>query len=293
VVATIGVHRAPFFIDVSPDGKRAYVANSGSANLSVIDLEQRKVLNYISTGNGSNLARVTPDGKLAIVALRDEDAIAVVDVEKLAVRSKVKICAKPVEMAIVPDSSKVFVACSESKQVGVVELKSDKDDKSADKLLTLLDVGKTPIHLVAKPDGGEVFVCNYDGSSVSALTTNSNEVSNTFPIGDRPARALVAPDNSLLYVANFGSDSVAVYNIDTGRWISSVTVGNHPEGLVFSPNQLHLLVVNTGSGDMTVLSLIGENSKGRPRREAPSLETMIPLGKDPRAIVVKAFVSQR
>ncbi len=55
------------------------------------------------------------------------------------------------ELAIVPDSSKVFVACSESQQVGVVDLKTDK-------LLTLLDVGKTPVHIVVKPDGGEVFV---------------------------------------------------------------------------------------------------------------------------------------
>jgi len=74
VVSTIGVHRAPFFVDVSSDGKRAYVANSGSANLSVIDLDQRKVIKYIPTGNGSNLARLTPDGKLAIVALHDEDS---------------------------------------------------------------------------------------------------------------------------------------------------------------------------------------------------------------------------
>ncbi len=89
VVATIGVHRAPFFVDVSSDGKRAYVANSGSANLSVIDLDQRRVIKYIPTGNGSNLARLTPDGKLAIVALRDEDSIAIVDTQKLAVRDKV------------------------------------------------------------------------------------------------------------------------------------------------------------------------------------------------------------
>jgi hypothetical protein len=52
-----------------------------------------------------------------------------------------------------------------------------------------------------------------------------------------------------------------------------------------------LLVVNTGSGDLTVLSLI--DNKGSPQPDAPKLETMIPLGKDPRAIVVKAFVSQK
>jgi YVTN family beta-propeller protein len=116
-------------------------------------------------------------------------------------------------------------------------------------------------------------------------------VNNTFLIGDHPAHAFVSPDNSLLYVTNFGSNSVAVYSIDNGRRTSSVPVGNHPDGIALSPNQFMLLVVNTASGDLTVLSLI--DHKGRPQPEAPTLETMIPLGKDPRAIAVKAFVSQR
>ncbi len=80
----------------------------------------------------------------------------------------------------------MFVACSESQQVGVVDLKTDK-------LLTLLDVGKTPVHLVVKPDGGEVFVSNYDASSISEIVTSTNEVNNTFQIGDHPARGLVSP----------------------------------------------------------------------------------------------------
>ena len=60
VVATIGVQRAPYFVDVSRDGKRAYVANSGSANVSVIDLDQRKVIKTVAVGSGSNMARLTP-----------------------------------------------------------------------------------------------------------------------------------------------------------------------------------------------------------------------------------------
>jgi hypothetical protein len=40
-----------------------------------------------------------------------------------------------------------------------------------------------------------------------------------------------------------------------------------------------------------VLSLIDRTGDRQP--DKPVLETMIPLGKDPRAIVVKAFVSQQ
>jgi YVTN family beta-propeller protein len=102
---------------------------------------------------------------------------------------------------------------------------------------------------------------------------------------------MVTPDNSLLYVTNFGSDTVAVYSIDNGKLLHSVEVGSHPESMAISPNQLMLLVVNTASGDLSVLSLI--DRKGRPQPDTPVMETMIPLGRDPRAIVVKAFISQQ
>jgi DNA-binding beta-propeller fold protein YncE len=68
-------------------------------------------------------------------------------------------------------------------------------------------------------------------------------------------------------------------------------VGSHPEAIALSPNQVFLLVVNTGSSDLTVLSLV--DNKGRPQPDTPKLETMVPLGKAPRDIVVKAFVSQQ
>jgi DNA-binding beta-propeller fold protein YncE len=192
-----------------------------------------------------------------------------------------------VDLAILPDSSKAFVACSDSKQVGVVDLRTPAAD-----LLAQLDVGQTPIHIAVKPDGGEVFVCNYDGSSISEIITGSNEVNNTFLIGDHPAQALVSSDNALLYVSNFGSDSVAVYSIDNGKRTGFVNTGTRPEALAISPNQLLLLVVNTGSGSLSVFSLIDRN--GRPLFPVPpSLQTMIPLGDDPRSIAVKAFISQR
>ena len=92
-------------------------------------------------------------------------------------------------------------------------------------------------------------------------------------------------------MSNYGSDSVAVYSIDDGKRVGSAGVGSHPEAMAFSPNQLLLLVVDTVSNDLTVLALT--DRKGRPRPESPQLETMVPLGNQPRAIVVKAFVSQQ
>ena len=58
-------------------------------------------------------------------------------------------------------------------------------DLTSNKLLTLLDVGKTPVHLALKPDGGELFVSNFGSDNVSTIETGANEVANAQPMGGR------------------------------------------------------------------------------------------------------------
>ena len=77
-------------------------------------------------------------------------------------------------------------------------------------MLALLDVGRTPVSLALKPDGGEMMVCDFDSDSISIVETANDEVGSSVLIGQHPARGLVTLDNSRLYVSNFGSDSVTV-----------------------------------------------------------------------------------
>jgi DNA-binding beta-propeller fold protein YncE len=72
-----------------------------------------------------------------------------------------------------------------------------------------------------------------------------------------------------------------------GRRIFSLTVGSRPDGLALTPDQNYLLVLDTQSGDVTVIQ------KRKPRKLEPteySLLTLIPVGVQPNAIVVKAFM---
>ena len=102
-----------------------------------------------------------------------------------------------------------------------------------DRLLTFLDVGKTPVHLAMKPDGGEIFVSNFGSDSISEIATWTNEVGGTYTIGSKPVRAIVSRDNGTLWVANFGADSIALYSIDDGRLAWSVRTGSAPDALAF------------------------------------------------------------
>jgi DNA-binding beta-propeller fold protein YncE len=82
----------------------------------------------------------------------------------------------------------------------------------------------------------------------------------------------------MLYVGNLRSQWVSVYAIEDGRRIGSIHVGDGPFALAFSSSGLLLFVVDARSADVAVV-----------RTASRSLFTMLPTGRAPNAIAVKAF----
>jgi YVTN family beta-propeller protein len=290
VVATIAVHRKPYFIDVDSAGRRAYVANSGSNNVSVIDLDKRREIGAIGVGEAPGLAKISPDGGSLVVTNRMSGSVSVIDPEKFKVRAVFAGCPQATDAVILPDSSKAFVACSGGHQVmavGLARPSSPINREHSDRLLSFLDVGKTPVHLALKPDGGEIFVSNFDSDSISEIATGTNEVGGAYLVGAHPSSGVVSADNSMLWVSNFNADSIGVYSIDDGRLINTVHVGGGPDALAFSANGFLLLAVDARSGDVSAVRTQSYASNGALR--AGSLFTMLPAGQRPNGIAVKAF----
>jgi len=290
VVATIPVHRKPYFIDVDSTGGRAYVANADSNNVSVIDLDKRREIAAIGVGEAPGLARISPDGKSLVVTNRVSGSVSIADPEKFKVRAAFEGCPQATDAVILPDSSKAFVACSGGHQVmaiGLARPASLNDTEHTDRLLSFLDVGKTPVHLALKPDGGEIFVSNFDSDSISEIATGTNEVGGAYLVGAHPSRGLVSADNSFLWISNFNADSIGVYSIDDGKLINTVRVGGGPDALAFSSNGFLLLAVDAQSGDVSVVRTQTYAANGAVR--VGSLFTMLPGGEKPNAIAVKSF----
>ena len=150
-----------------------------------------------------------------------------------------------------------------------------------DHLLARLRVGKGPVHLALKPDGGELFVSNFGSSSMTEISTFTNEVGGTYMIGTEPSEGLVSADNAALWIADAGADSVSLYSIDEGRMTSSVHTGPEPRAMALSVEQPLLLVADAKSGDVAVIRTKGTNG--------PELFTMLPAGAKPNSIAIKAY----
>jgi YVTN family beta-propeller protein len=290
VAASIPVHSKPYFIDVDAKGERAYVANSGSNNVSVIDLAARREIAVVGTGEAPGMARISPDGKSLVVTNRASGSVTIIDPQSYKVRSVFGGCPAATHAVILPDSSKAFIACSGGHQVMVVGLAQPDSpivSEHVDRLITFLDVGQTPVHLALKPDGGEIFVSNFDSETISEIATQTNEVGGAYLVGAHPASAIVSADNSTLWISKFNADSIEVYSIDDGKRINTVHVGGGPDTLAFSAEGHLLLAANARTGGISVVRIMSRTPAGVNRTGA--LFTMLPTGKQPNAIVVKAF----
>jgi len=300
VAATIPVHRLPYFISVEPSGHRAYVANSGSNTVSVLDLDRRREIAVAGTGEQPGLARISPDmrslvvtnrgsGSISIFAVAPYDASQSSHTQVVHLRAAFPGCPGATDAAILPDSSKAFIACSGGHQVMAINLAAAPDSWPAkqdsslttDHVLTLLDVGLTPVHLALKPDGGELFVSNFGSDSISEISTVTNEVGGTYTIGSKPVHGIVSADNSNLWISNFGADSISLYSIDDGKLVNSIHTGSAPDALAFSADEHLLLATDAHSGDVAVIRTQG--------KLGPALFTMLPAGNSPNAIAVKAI----
>lgn len=279
VVATIPVHRQPVSIDVDGAGELAYVTNSESNSVSVIDLKRRREIGQIGTGEQPVSARISPDGKTLVVANRKGNSASILDATTGKLRAVFQGCPGAGDAVILPDSTKAFVACSAGHQVMAIALAHSKmNPDQPDRLEALMDVGRTPVQLALKPDGGELFVSNSQSDSISEVVTTTDDVGGAYMIGEDPVRGIVSADNSLLYVGNLHSQWVTIYRIDYGPPIHSVHVGDGPAAMAFSTAGHLLFVVDARSNDVAVV-----------RTASNTLFTMLPSGRAPNAIAVKAF----
>jgi YVTN family beta-propeller protein len=299
IVATVPVHRLPSFVSVDPTGHRAYVANAGSNTISILDLDRRREITVAGTGEQPDVDLISPDGRSLVVTNHGSDSVSIFDVPPYNpaetreppphLRAAFPGCPGASDAVILPDSSKAFIACSAGHQVMAVGLAAAPGSWAArqnpalmtDHMLTLLDVGKLPVHLAMKPDGGEIFVSNFGSDSISEISTGTNEVGGTYTIGSGPVRGIVSRDNGTLWVANFRADSIALYSIDDGRLAWSVHTGSAPDALAFSEDEHLLLAADAHSGDVAVIRTTGT--------ALPALFTMLPAGNSPNAIAVKAI----
>jgi YVTN family beta-propeller protein len=206
IVRTIETaQRISHMVAVTPDGKRAFVANIGSGNVTAIDLDEGRKLADIETGKGAEGIAVTPDGKRVWVSNREADTLSVIDTSTLEVLATVPCRGYPIRVAITPDGRRVLVSCAETGEVVVI------DGASHEELLRRkLDLSTVP-------------------------TASMRLFGDRFGESPVPVGLVIAPEGETAWVAATQADAVVVFNPESLEVVDLIKAGQEPDGMAYSP----------------------------------------------------------
>lgn len=188
---------------LTPDEKRAFVANIGSGSVTAIDLENGERIANIETGEGAEGITITPDGRHVWVTNRGADTVSVIDAQSLDVVKTLPSASFPIRAKATPDGKWVLVSNARSDELAVFDAEAMTEYK------------RIRMSLEAEDTEGRLFGDDFAGSSV--------------PVG-----VLIAPDGKRAYVAHANADLVSI--VDLGNWEVSgyLRGGKEPDGMGYS-----------------------------------------------------------
>jgi YVTN family beta-propeller protein len=228
VTAVIGL--TDFFIAgvaVTPDGRHAYVANSGNDHIvRVLDTSTNTVTAQVPLDTSIDLT-VAPDG--THVYATHFDGVAVIDTATHTVTATIPIGkgtsgTEGRGIAVSPDGRTAYLTNGGFNSVSVIDTATNTESGT-------VDVGTDPLGVAVTPDGSRVFVTNNDTDNVSVIDTSTNTVAATIAVGSAPFGVAFTSDGQRAFVTNSGSNTVSVIDTAANTVVADIAVGTKPFAL--------------------------------------------------------------
>lgn len=271
--ATIPVGKTPGFIEVSPNGRHAYIANRDTQLITVLDTAVDKVTATIPIPTGPpQFLTFAPDGHTLYVTIYNDQqtihAIDVVDTVSNAVSTTIPQPARPFLPAVTPDGKRLFVPNHDIASVSVI-------DTASNTVITQIPVAPNPHWVAFSPDGSRAYTANHESNLVSVIDSATLKVVATIPVGTSPHSIAVHPNRPLVANVNYDANTVSVIDTNTLKVVATIPVGKNPRDIVWAPDGRFAYVVNEDSNSVSVIDA-----------RTDQVTATIPTGGSPSSIAV-------
>ena len=231
----------------------AFVSNSYSDTVSVIDTNTHKVVATVPTGKAPINPTFTPDRRHVYVANSQADTLTVIDVETNTTTTIPAGGMSPSGLAFSPNGETLYVSFigenfTSPGSVGSIELSTGKASPP-------IPMGEDPERIALTPNGERLYVNNLLDGTMNVVDTASRKVIVTLMLGDLPFNPLMSPDGSVVYVGVMSANHIAVVDTATNT-ISRTIPADSPNGMTFSNDYQSLFVSNALSGTVQQVSLV-------------------------------------
>lgn len=232
VTVPAGEHPAHVVTDAT--GERAFVSDSGTNVVRVIDLRQRAEQAQIPTGDYPHGLRLSPDGRTLYVANMKGGTVSVIDVVTLKETRRIPVGLGPVQVGFSVDGKQAYVALSRENRLGLI-------DTAKQQLIGKVGVGRTPIQMMVAGDGA-VYVANQGSAQkpsdqVSVIEPSKAKVVKTLVTGQGAHGVAASADGAYVFVTNIEAGTLSVIDAVSRKVIAHHTVGAGPNGVSYTPTR--------------------------------------------------------
>jgi len=222
--------------------RKIYVANQGSDEVSVIDLDALVTFRLVTIGVSPNLEgphniwiENAPAKRYWYVTLINSGVLEQYDTGTDALRARATIGASPANGVTSPDGARVYVTRWENSasRIGKVMVV----DAASMAVIDTIDVGWRPHGIAISPNGTRLYTTNYNSDDVSVVDLTLPEpaeiaripvaadVDPLTPGQYQPNEAILSTDGTLLFVALFVRPEVRVIDVVADTLLTVVSTG--------------------------------------------------------------------
>ena len=275
-IKEISVGDEPRTLAFTPDSRLVLVANRGSANVSVVAVEDFTTVANIPVGPMPY--GVVTDGQRAFVTEFALGYIGVIDLARQTLVERVKVAPFPAGLALEADSQG---GQSRERLLLATHLFSGQASAIDPSTLTVTAIASTEEgtnlsqSVAVASDGMKAYLpqthSNATNTELSFDTTvlpvvNVLDLTEYIVLSEQriaidtvgqpssiPFAAVLSPDGGRLYVVHAGSDNLSVIDLAANRSLANISVGANPRGIAISPDGATLFVNNTLDGTMSII----------------------------------------
>jgi YVTN family beta-propeller protein len=172
-----------FDLAVTPDGKKVFVCNGYSKDISVVSTAENRVIDTIKMESTPVGIDISPDGRVAYVIELQSEVRGFTHVVAIDVATHKVIqrwahepvgFGNPWEVAVSPDGKRAYFGGVDGEIVVILDI--------GDGATRYIEVGLDPFNIALTEDGRRLYVSNTNSDDITVIDTQTEKVVDIIPI---------------------------------------------------------------------------------------------------------------
>jgi YVTN family beta-propeller protein len=217
---------APHFMVITPDGRTAVTANTGSNTVSIIDLQSRFEVARVPVGNGPEYALMDRAGRLAYVFNRLSNSISVIDIARRAVTGTLPTESGPLYGQLSRKGDRLFVYHDMSPNILAIALDGQT-------ITRRINAGSGVRSLKVNPSTDQIYAGNSFGGIIDIYDPFTLMVSDFLTVDDGVGYMTIDGEENNLLVIHPRTRLLRLINLISKKERGQLDTGAEPYSVVF------------------------------------------------------------